>query len=128
VLASAELYDPATETWAAADAMTVPRSGHPGTLLPDGRVLVAGGVTPFVNPFDSRALASAELFDPASGRWVAAAAMPEPRFDQTSTLLPDGRVLLAFGSAGFGRPSASALLYDPASDSWAPITGAIEPH
>jgi hypothetical protein len=107
--------------------MSVPRSA-PAALLPDGRVLVAGGITKFVNPVDSRALSSAEIYDPALGTWTVVAPLSEARFAHTATTLPDGRVLVVFGSPGFGIPSASAELYDPSSGAWTPVPGAIEPH
>ena len=54
--ASAELYDPGTRAWTATASLGLARAGHTATLLPDGRVLVAGGGS-----------ASAELYDPGSG-------------------------------------------------------------
>ena len=53
-------------TWTATGSMTTARNGHTATLLPSGNVLVAGGFNPA-----SGTLASAELYDPATGTWSA---------------------------------------------------------
>ena len=58
--ASAELYNPANGTWTPTGSLNTARTNHTATLLPNGRVLVAGGL-------GSGALASAELYDPATG-------------------------------------------------------------
>src|SRR5438128_11789768 len=86
---------------------------HTATLLPNGKVLVAGG-------FDSSyvASASAELYDPASGTWTATGSLATARESHTATLLPNGKVLVAGGYL------ASAELYDPASETWTP-TGSL---
>jgi N-acetylneuraminic acid mutarotase len=117
VVASAELYDPATGTWTTTGSMHTGRVYQTATLLPDGKVLVAGGID---RPFGSGTeLASAELYDPATGTWTTTGSMHTGRVYQTATLLPDGKVLVA---GGFFEPAAtplaSAELYDPATGTW----------
>jgi len=128
-LASAELYDPITGTWTATGGMTEPHLGHAATLLPDGRVLVVGGLEPtgsqIVSGRYSR-LASAELYDPATGTWTATRDMAQARHGHTATLLPNGLVLVAGGYDGDRR--ASAELYDPATGRWTATGDMTEPY
>jgi N-acetylneuraminic acid mutarotase len=95
--------------------MAEARSGPSVALLPDGRVLAAGGwgSTERFGP----KLASAELYDPASGTWTPAAAMRDARHGSASILLPSGMVLVAGGYNDSAR-LASAELYDPATGTW----------
>lgn len=98
--------------------MITPHAYHTATLLPGGRVLVAGGV---VNDrLDGRVSASAELFDPAGRKWAATRGMVDARWGHTATLLPDGTVLVAGSYVNSGDPLASAELYDPGSGRWTP--------
>jgi hypothetical protein len=87
-------------------------------LLPNGKVLVAGGGS------SSAVLASAELYDPASGTWTATGSLATVRIQHTATLLPNGTVLVAAGGlVPFGNFLASAELYDVGlgfSSDWQP--------
>jgi hypothetical protein len=83
--------------------MTTAREGASATLLGDGGVLVAGGGNP-------SATLSAELYDPASGKWTATGRMTDYH-GPAAVLLQDGRVLLAGGGD-------AGDVYSPASGTW----------
>jgi len=112
--ASAEVYDPASGTWSTTASMASARHWHTATLLPNGKVLVSGGST---SGNGSSSLASAEVYDPASGTWRVTASMASARFGHKATLLPNGKILVTGGSTGSSR-LASAEVYDPASGTW----------
>ena len=120
-LGTAELYNPATGTFSPTGNLNNRRAQHTATLLQNGRVLVAGGTyTVFSNSgTQTFCLASAELYDPATGTFALTGSMHEQRWgglytDFTATLLGDGRVLIAGGSNSSGFISA-AELYDPST-------------
>ena len=118
---SAELYDPASETFSNTGAPTVDRNfGSSATLLRNGKVLFAGG-----GGF-STALGSAELYDPATGTFTPTGDMSTRRAFHTATLLADGRVLVTGGSLnGFPESATtSAEIYDPATGTFTP-TGSM---
>jgi len=96
VFATAELYDPATGLWTPTGAMAQARNSHTAILLPDGRVLVAGGWT-FSNNFWSDPFDSAEIYDPTTGRWSPAGSMPVPMLAPALTPLGNGTWLLPGG-------------------------------
>lgn len=108
---TAELYDPRTGTWRATGSMIQDHWQSEGTLLLDGTVLVTGGIGGIVVG-DDPASASVELYDPSRGTWSAAPNMDAERRLHTSTLLPDGTVLVTGGLGDTGA-ATSAELYHP---------------
>jgi N-acetylneuraminic acid mutarotase len=115
---SAELYNPATGTWSITGAMNTPRFFHTATLLPDGRVLIAGGQQINFAAGTSVSLNSAEIYDPASGNWSTTADLNGTRFFHAATLLQNGKVLVVGGRDGTNNdPLLSAELYDSGSSS-----------
>lgn len=86
---------------------STPRTGATATLLPGGRVLVAGG-----------GCAAAEIYDPATGAWIPTGSLGTPRGSHTATLLRDGKVLVAGGTGTPGVALASAEIFDPLTQTW----------
>jgi WD40 repeat protein len=130
-LKSAELYDPGTGAWSVTGSMREGRQFFTATLLPDGKVLVAGGFNDCDDDFCSD-LSSAELYDPATGKWTGAGTFHGPREQQTATLLRDGDVLMSggFNEGGDGAPRsyADADIYDPSAGSWTETGSLPAPH
>jgi hypothetical protein len=127
--ATVDLYDEVANTITPAPPMSTARMGHSATMLHDGRVLVAGGVPA---PHDSPALTSAEIYDPATNTWRAAASMAQQRSHHGAALLADGRVFVAGGDGGGGASPnpTTPEIYDPASNTWttAPTNYGMRPN
>jgi WD40 repeat protein len=132
VLATAELFDPTTGTFSPTGSMTTVRFSHTATLLADGKVLITGGSDNLAalsfhdlqpaslhakgkahaadGSVSSYDLATAELYDPSTGTFTATGSMSEVRTEHTATLLANGKVLVAGGTA-----DNVAEIYDPAA-------------
>jgi hypothetical protein len=106
-------------------ALNAARFGYTTTLLSNGMELIVGGyIHTEVGSFSNRYLASAELNDPATGKWVETGELSMPRNSHTATLLADGRVLVAGGTDGKGHALASCEIYDPTIGKWN-LTGSL---
>ena len=155
---STYLFDPSTETWTKSGLLGTARTNPIGATLKDGRVLVAGGY--FVSgpastippdallvafhpggslhdidipPF-ATAMATSEVFDPATGTWSSTGPMKYARLGASAVTLSDGRVLV-FGSGGGdgsgitvdGGAFDSAEIYDPATGKFS-LAGTLPPY
>lgn len=100
-------------TFTPTGSTTIARTGHTATLLPNGKVLIAGGYTGSVQ------LASAELYDPATGTFARTGDMTTPRAGNTAVLLPNGKVLIEGG--------VSAELYDPSTGTFTATGDPVAP-
>lgn len=138
-LSSCEIYDPVAGAWSDGAPMATARYEHTATLLLDGRVLVAGGMNCVSTCTDANSLATAEIYDPATGAWTPTAPMNAGRWGHAAARLSDGRVLVAGGSGmdSGADPAAdrsesgakppvtrlrSAEIYDPRAQTWTPIS------
>jgi hypothetical protein len=118
---AAEVYDPAANTWTpVANQMAVARaaveSSRAATVLPDGRVLLAGGA--------EQPSATVDVFNPSTNTFTLGKPMGKQRSLAGQTRLADGRVLVAGGSDAGGE-LAAAEIYDPAADTWTPVAGSL---
>jgi len=113
-LVNAELYDETTGTWSNTGGMNKARFDHTATLLPNGKVLVAG----YAN-FDTQETSdTTELYDPATGTWNNTGNLNKARGYQTATLLPGSKVLVAGGFNSDGEAISSTEVYDSATGMW----------
>lgn len=111
VTATAEIYDPALDTWTPTGSLLAGRTQALATSLPDGRVLVFGG-------YNGGMSMSAEIYDPQTGSFTAAAAPKLFHDAGVAAVLPNGKVF-----AGGNGPSAE--LYDPVANAWT-LTGSMQ--
>jgi large repetitive protein len=114
--AAAEIYDPAANAWTPVTPVPGGRTGHTATLLPSGKVLVAGGATVATTSAPA-GHADTALYDPATDTWTTIAGGPFGSHG-TATLLPSGKVLFDGGVDTVGSIAAQPMLFDPATGAW----------
>jgi hypothetical protein len=111
--ATAEIYDPATETFRTTGSMRDPRVNHTATLLQNGRVLIVGGSSDVTFGVTLR---SAEINDPSTGTFTALSTpLHTARLAHTATLLNDGRVLIVGGRLAGGVEMNTTEIFDGTS-------------
>ena len=133
VLDRGEVWDPRTGAWSRTRRLAETRVGASAVTLTDGRVLLVGGsVDRDSAPIEQ---ASAEVYDPASGRWSSAGSLATARSGFALVALTDGGALVAGGFGGVGTTGieylSSVERFDPVSNTWSaaadlprPVAGA----
>lgn len=119
---STRTYSPRTGTLVSTGTPEAARFSHTATLLPDNRVLIAGGMQR-----NGVWLDSAEIYEPASGRFLPAGKMHSPRAGAMGVLLPSGKVLIAGGTDGSGKSLRTTEIYDPARNTFTPGPDMLAP-
>jgi len=130
VSGSADRYASADQKWHAAGQMLQVRAGHTATLLRDGRVLIAGGLTccQVPNPSPEFYASTAEIYDPAADAFSPTGPMSSARGNHAAALLPDGRVLISGGDGNDpAAPPLGTEIFDPMSGQFGSAGGLQAP-
>ena len=121
---SAEIFNPANGTWTLTGSMGKGRAEFIATMLPNGKVLVAGGCTAYNANGCTSVTVAAEIYNPATGLWSTTGSMRVARMAMTATLLPNGKVLVAGGQTAASDALGSSELYDPTAKTFS-LTGKL---
>ena len=116
VLSSAEIFTESTKSFALTGSMGVARGRHAAAPLPDGRILVTGGLIPVGAGPDTIDTRTTEIFDPAAGSFSPGPDMTVARFNHSAIALDDGRVLVLGGNG-----LTSAEVYDPVAGGFSAV-------
>jgi hypothetical protein len=120
VLRSSVLYDPAHGTWTRAGSLATERTHARAIVLRDGRVVVVTGGRGLLHLEPTIELWSPAASSVRGGHWRSAGALVEARYDASTTLLDDGRILVAGGRNAAGAYLASVEIWDPATEQSVP--------
>jgi len=112
VTSRVDRLDPLSLRWSPVAQLPTARDETMAARLPDGRVLVAGGMVGY-EPTGGRALTTVEAFDPESGQWTALPDLLEPRYDGQAVVLADGSVLVFGGYSTFNTAGDTPWCPEP---------------
>jgi len=129
-IATAELYNPDSNTWTHAASMATARGFHSATLLQSGKVLVQGsGFSSCLADNCSGVVGGVELYDPERDIWTEAPAPSVLRTGCHHVKLLDGRIMAIGGIERIGKPRAftNVDIYDPESNTWVEAAPLLEP-
>jgi len=126
-LASSELYNSASGSWSATGNLNVARTSARAVLLANGTVLAMGGC--INSDCLGSTTASAETYNPSTGKWTTTGSMLKGRAEFVAVLLPSGNVLVGGGCTSYGANGCLAVttaaeVYNPATGKWS-ATGAL---
>ena len=109
-MTESELFNPSTNSFVVTGSMLTPRASATSALLADGRVLVLGGEG---KGGAADLLTSAELYDPATGKFTATGSLHAGRMEASATTLPDGHIVVIGGVDSNADPVYTVEVYDP---------------
>jgi N-acetylneuraminic acid mutarotase len=112
-ISTSRIFNPTTLLWSAGPALSSTRYQHASVTLPDGKVLILGGIS-------SSALNTVELYDPALNTWTVKSPMSVARSVLSAVLLSDGNVLVTSGT--------TSELYNPSTDTWTSMGNLLSSH
>jgi DNA-binding CsgD family transcriptional regulator len=110
---------PVSSSWKYTGSIHDPRVFFAATKLPNGKVLVEGGIN---DHSPNAPLSSAELYNPATGTWSLIGSLNVARFAQTAILLHNGKVLIFGAEDAKSNMTTMTELYDPVTSTWS-LTG-----
>lgn len=112
-LSTAEIYDPATNTWNGAGSLIQARHHHTATVLGSGQVLVTGGTIS-----NGAVTLSTEMYDPLANAWFQMASMKTARSHHTATMMSNGQLMVAGGWVSGTIFLSSTEIYSPGTNTW----------
>lgn len=122
-----ERYDPTANAWTALAPLPTGRYGLQAVRADDGRIYAIGG-EPLISSLDQPLYATVEAYDPATGRWSEAAALPTPLASFGAAAGGDGRLYVIGGSGTLLGPAvATVLAYSPSADRWSAVASLPQP-